>query len=324
MAYTVITKPTVGDAIKKSLVDALIDNSDFLYDNLGGGILVENGSFEQGVSPADPTGWVSFKWGTGNIETTDPLHGKQGYKFVSTGSGGGYLTMQDFAECSEFNPLFVWWCMKSSVADIKNIVRALWYKKDQTACNIASTDIYSENTENPTVGRRFGFLVLPPPDARYFKLRLIGADSSDVTPGSCIFDGVGVVEFSGESVYVTGTIAEDSTANLNWEDNGSVNILLPPLSADSHVRLTFRASSKVDATNTVYQRFRVDGEYSNESTVAQTAPTLPYVDNTFTLDLIGRTGGKVTVWQQLKIGGAGGSAYGKKEKPLFHIQILAW
>lgn len=219
MAYTVITKPTLGDAVKKSLIDDLIDNSDYLYDNLGGGNLVENGSFEQGTSPADPTGWVSFKWGTGDIETTDPGHGKQGYKFTSTGAGGGYLTMSDFAECSQYVPLTISFLMKSSVADINNIVRILWYKKDQTACVTPSTDIYSNAATNPTSWTHYMLMATPPTDARYFKMRLIGADSSDATPGSCIFDGVDVSPSA-----VTSVVGYASTSNSSADAADRIHI----------------------------------------------------------------------------------------------------
>ncbi|MCL5884509.1 MAG: hypothetical protein M1377_04065 [Deltaproteobacteria bacterium] len=265
MAYTTITKPTQGHSTKKSLADIIADDISFLYDNLGGGILVENGSFEQGVSPNDPTGWVSFKWGTGDIETTDPLHGKQGYKFVSSGSGGGYLTMQDFAECSEFVPLLVWWHMKSSVADIRNIVRVLWYKKDQTACTTATTDIYDDSTSNSTAGTTYARAVLPPADARYFKLRLIGADSSDATSGSCIFDGVGAVVSMAQAGHVFCDAALADTTG--WQQAAKVPAT-NPMYFDTALFPRMRFAAAIHCANApgwhAYVRVKVGSNYSNE------------------------------------------------------------
>lgn len=190
-----------GKFAVQSLWQYIKDNFDYLYAAVTGSSAtgLVNGSFELDVDSdnvPDNWTWNAYTGGTLAIETTDPGHGAKGIKITSpggSGNGGGYLTSSSYVECSEYGRLTVSWYMKSSVADILNKVQVFWYKKDQTPCTSASTDLYSDATANPTSWTRYQASAVPPADARYYKIRLTGAHSDDTTAGNCMFDGVSVV-----------------------------------------------------------------------------------------------------------------------------------
>ena len=128
MAYVAATKPTVGEATKKTLVDAIIDNQTYFNSVIGtnaaGVSLIPNGSFED-VTAGVPDGWTETEHsaGTGSVDTATPAHGATAYKFVSAGApGGGYLETTDFFNCSPQKPIVVDFLLKSSVVDIHNLV----------------------------------------------------------------------------------------------------------------------------------------------------------------------------------------------------------
>lgn len=332
MPFTNTTKPTQGEATKKSLADVLIDNDTYFHNVLGGsgidavtGIL--NGSFENDVDgDGIPDEWVlasEHASGTYTIDATDYAHGAKSLKTTSTGSGGYNATTSNYSVCSPKRFVNIDFLLKSSVAGVRNTIDILWYKADKTASATTSTNVY-DSSSNPTSWTRITCGANPPSDAYFYKVKVTGCKAGTAVAGSTWFDDFAAIAGWDGIFFPEGTIAEDTTGSTSWEDNGSVNIWLPLLSANSHVRITFRASSKVNATNSVFQRFRVGSEYSNETEVAQTTPTFPYVENTYTLDLIGNAGGAVTIWQQLKLASAVGLAYGRKDKPPFHVQILAW
>jgi hypothetical protein len=202
----------VGKPVKQSLMANIKDNFDDLNTRITSAIeaIVPNGSFEvDSDSDGIPDNWSRslFTGGSGAFDTTTPAHGAKAYKFTSpggSGNGGGYLT-SDYILCSEYVYLTVRFLLKSSVADIRNIVRILWYTSAKAACATPSTDIYDAASGNPTSWTEYIRGVLPPTTARYFKIRLIGADSSDVTAGTAYFDGISVETNEQDVIIGTGS-----------------------------------------------------------------------------------------------------------------------
>lgn len=225
MAYTAITKPSVGDPVKKTaLVDALIDNDAYLkagLDSIRAETVILNGSFEADTdSDGIPDEWsrTLYTGGSSTHDDTDSAHGLYSFKFTSpggSGNGGGYLTSSEFFEVTPERPIAISFLLKSSAADVKNEVVLLWFDKDQNACSTASTTIYTNDASNPTSWEERLASATPPSDCRYAKLQLIGCKNDDTTAGSTWFDGVKITE-RGESVVFSDTTAPAITAGDGW------------------------------------------------------------------------------------------------------------
>lgn len=153
--------------------------------------LIPNGSFEESSNNL-PTDWTLFEWNASAnvVDSTDQSHGKYSMKFVSTGTGGGYITTNAFFSVSPTQAVDVVFMLKST-ADVRNTVQLLWYDKDQVALGgTPSTTVYDNSTTNPTSWQKMYGGALPPAGAYWAKLKIIGCDSSDGTAGTARFDGV--------------------------------------------------------------------------------------------------------------------------------------
>src|SRR3990167_3270875 len=144
MPFTNITKPVQGDATKKSLIDAVIDDLSYLYNQISGltGLAVPNASFEADIDAdgfADQwdltlyTGGAHVLAGTG-LADVSCIHGRRAVKLTSpggAGNGGGYITTADFIEVTPNRLMAVSWQMFSTAATIRNKVEILWYDGSQ-------------------------------------------------------------------------------------------------------------------------------------------------------------------------------------------------
>ena len=218
MAYVPVSKPSVGDAtFKTAFADGIIDNQTYFNSVIGtnaaGVSLIPNGSFED-VTAGVPDGWTETEHsaGTGSVDTATPAHGATAYKFVSAGApGGGYLETTDFFNCAPEKNIVVDFLLKSSVVDIHNLVQLRWYTEADAF--VSMIPVYDDEVANPTSWTRFTRGITPPPTARKAKLRLTGADNDNVTPGTCTFDGVSVMESRVQTVVV------NAIATHGWNDN---------------------------------------------------------------------------------------------------------
>lgn len=189
MAFTAITKPTQGDATKKSLIDAMIDNESFLNTEISGVKVVQipNPSFEvDSDSDGIPDRWTRTLYTGGAFSRSnsagDYAHGAYGIKFTHPsggGNGGGYLDSEDFFECSEYQRLFISWLHYCSVAGMHDLVEVKFYTGAQV---LISTSTIYDSTANPTSWATQSGVVIPPATARYAKIRITGG-KSDVDPG---------------------------------------------------------------------------------------------------------------------------------------------
>jgi len=159
--------------------------------------LVKNGSFEtDSISSGEPDDWTIVDYPTGgsgagvhSLDSTDQFHGLKSLKFTSVGDGGGYAT-SDYFEVEEAKPVNFDWNMKSSVADVRNVVDALWYTAAKTL--ISTTNLYDNSTTNVTSWSAKDSQATPPSTARYAQLRVYGCHSSDATSGSTWYDNIEV------------------------------------------------------------------------------------------------------------------------------------
>lgn len=151
--------------------------------------LQENGSFEDDTdADGQPDKWAVTVWGTQTLDTTFSTHGAQSIKFTSTGSGGGYVTSEDFLPVSETRRYSLHFSMKSSVADVRNLVQILWYDSAQTS--VSTEVLLDDSATNPTSETEKFYFIKPPATARYCKLEFYGCHSSDTTAGSTWYDDV--------------------------------------------------------------------------------------------------------------------------------------
>lgn len=185
----------------KVIVKDADDVTIWTEDNYGGGEdviqpgnynLVKNGSFETDtLTRGEPDYWtiVDYTNGSHSLDATDQFHGLNSLKFTSTGSGGGYAT-SDYFEVEEAKALNFDWNMKSTVANVRNVVDVLWYTAAKTL--ISTTNLYDDSATNTTSWSAKYSQSTPPSTARYSQLRVYGCHSSDTTAGSTWYDNIEV------------------------------------------------------------------------------------------------------------------------------------
>lgn len=232
MSWTNLRKPTQGEATKKALADAIIDNLAFLKTGLDGvgGDSVPNGGFENDVDEDNtPDAWTftAYTGGTGSLSESIAIddglsfQGYRAFKIVhpgGSGNGGGYFEQSDFQVCSEFIGVRVNWLMQSSAAATHNKVEILWFDSTETA--ISSSTIYDNETTNPTAWSPREGYAWSPQYARFYKLRFYGGVNDNETAADIYFDGV-KVEFPqfGLRRVVFSSAALDTTVasgTLTW------------------------------------------------------------------------------------------------------------
>ena len=154
---------------------------------------IANGSFEEGGSTT-PTGWTRSAPPSGgtSAQDADSAHGLYSWKFTSAGSGAGSLISDAFFNVAEGRTFNVIWQMKSSVADVRNLVEVVWY--DDADAELSASSLYDDSATNPTSWTTTSALATPVSSAVRAKIRLTGCHSSDATAGSTWFDGVQVTE----------------------------------------------------------------------------------------------------------------------------------
>lgn len=202
MAWSNITKPSVGDPTKKqAFADAVIDDLTYLksaVDSLGAKSLIKNGSFEiDADADSIPDNWTrtTYTGGTFAIETAAPIHGAKAIKFTrasGAGNGGGYIE-SDYFEVTENRPLALRWQHYCSAAGLKDRVEVFWFTAAKAACATASTTIY-ESTANPTAWTVQAASAGPPSTARFAKVRITGGYTDTDVAGSSYWDDVEIAQ----------------------------------------------------------------------------------------------------------------------------------
>ena len=220
--------------------------------------LATNGSFEIGTTTPDSWTVTLYTGGTQTLDTAASTHGAQSIKFTSAGSGGGYITQSAFSQVSNSRNYQVRFSLKSSVADVRNLVQVKWYDADQVF--ISNTTVYDNSTTNPTSFASRQLIVTAPSTAAFAKLELYGCHSSDATTGSTWYDDVEFTNLllldANTPIYVeelgavaTGTtvIPFDDTIPQNTEGDQYLSLAITPKSA-AHL---LRISVQVQLSHTV-------------------------------------------------------------------------
>jgi len=167
--------------------------------NYGNYNKVADGGFEDDTNGDNlPDQWATTAYPTAGsgagvvvIDTGDQIEGANSLKFTSVGDGGGYAESA-FFEVTEASILYLAWRMKSSAADVRNLVEVIWYTNAQVS--ISTSSIYDDSATNPTSWTKKTGNVTVVSAARYAKIRVTGCHSSDATTGSTWFDDVAIVD----------------------------------------------------------------------------------------------------------------------------------
>ena len=211
VSYTSIANSAVDadSPVTESLVTALRDNAQFVYEWLGAGYAggavqdhdhdgvnsaqlpsgpnaLRNGSFEQ-----NETGWTftDYTGGSHAQESANDSHGAYSMAFTSTvlANGGSYALSNEFIACSEDDSLPWVAHLKASVANISARMEVVWY--DDAQSQISATNLINV-TNAPTSATQYSGLVAAVSTARFFKIRVTGGvPAAGSATGTIYFDG---------------------------------------------------------------------------------------------------------------------------------------
>lgn len=182
--------------------------------------LVTNGSFELNTNGdgKTPDGWTLTEetGSTVTLNTSDSFVGGTSWCATSAGNGGGNIISANFFEISGGEILTVSWAMKSSAADLRNLVQIIWYDASQSS--ISTTALYDAATGNPTDWTRQLVTVTSPSTARFAKIQFYAAHPSDATTGQTCYDGVEIFPSSIGGAFPSGTVMlfQQATAPAGW------------------------------------------------------------------------------------------------------------
>ena len=321
MAYTAITNDEiqVKKPVRQELMQKIKDNFDDHETKLSaasGAETIPNSSFEVD-SDADgiPDNWTRYLYpgGSGGFETTNPAHGAKAYKFVhpgGTGNGGGYLESEyiKINQLERYVLSFIHW---ATAAAMKNIVQILFYDLDKVY--ISDVNIY-DSKNNPASATFFLGNFLPPANARFVKVRLVGGyDTVDVA-GTAYFDEINFTKyFNSYQAIFRRDATEYYTTSTSFADT-SLQFTLYDIPAGIQLRWT--AEIKSESTNAFYQRWRIGSVYSNEQySVSATYATFP-----FSLSPV--NSGDLTLIMQLMATSASYGGYGRKSSDSIYLEPL--
>ena len=219
MPWVTITKPAVGEALRKtSDTDAIVDDLNYLYGVVGGGTALDslaNGSFEIDSDADDTTldGWakVTYTGGTVARSSTSAHHGRYAAKFIHPGgggNGGGYITADAFQMVNAGKAYgFDGW-ITASAAGMSNHVKVIFYNAAKDTI-ISTVTLYDPGVASPTSWTEIRGACIVPTGAYWARLKVTGGDSAVTTGGTAYFDGLR----SGElwAPAIVSVAASDST-----------------------------------------------------------------------------------------------------------------
>lgn len=317
MAWTTITKPTLGEATKKTaFADAVIDNLVDLNNraSLGAGATIQNQSFEFDTDvDGIPDGWVKtlYAGGSGSIVSSDSADGKYAYKFTHPGgggNGGGYLT-SDYFDWTPIRNRGVVFNVKCSVTGIKVVGRVKFYDADKAF--LSNTDFYTSVANRLAWTLVYGKNFETPVTARFAKLELHGGVDDTNVAGDVYFDYAQVVDyepFPGYLPFTDSSInqAEGSISSGSYADIGSNQSVTIPVGAGL-LAMYIEAKQSGGVTPTTYARARIGTTYSTAFSTASAT----YVGGWIYLDVSALSGAQSVRLQVYTTEGGSGVAYAK-------------
>ncbi len=241
---------------------------------------IKNGSFEA-CSLGDgktPDNWdvSDYPGGSHSLDSSNPQVGKYALAFVhpgGVGNGGGYAET-DYYDCStKLAPntkllTFSWW-HKCNNSVMKNLFYVRFYDKDKIWI---SDEILWCNLDTGALGsaatyRWYCGTIMPPSNAIYYKLRIVGGESSVNQAGTSWFDDIQKLD-ARPSVLDIGLTANSAAISYAPEFVYSDIITVPlPMMFSTAERLSLSVSGYFDVysynNDSTGVRFRIGSNYSN-------------------------------------------------------------
>ncbi len=220
---TIPAKPAVGDPVKKSWGDAVVDALSDHETRIG---VVEsqalpNGSFETDDGSGGAEGWGLVITGTATATYTaaSVRHGKRALEISVPAAGDqAQATSEMYVRCAPGERIEVGAFIAATAAGVSVKIELLWYYWTGSAWAAASTPsstIY-ESTANPTSwAERCGQAVAPSgtSPAQAYRVRLTVAEAGGVT-GTVHIDGVRARRYHG-LVPVSRTLLSNSAGTIS-------------------------------------------------------------------------------------------------------------
>lgn len=216
MGFTAITNAEiqVGKPITQELMQKIKDNFDYLSGLNDPGISgVFNGSFEQDTD-ADgiPDGWTRnlYSGGAGVQISTSSTTGGKCFQFThpgGSGNGGGYLDSEYIEINENVSPAIMASVYNNAALVLKVIAR--YFDKDKSY--ISDETIYS-NSSSIGAWAEVNSWGIPPANAKFMKIRLVGGEDTASTAGVARFDNIRV-DIAPKILSEIQTMASASTNN---------------------------------------------------------------------------------------------------------------
>ncbi len=216
------SKPAVGDPVKKSWADAVVDALGDHETRIGA---VEaqglpNGSFEVDDGAGGAVGWTWTLTGTATASlTASARHGKQALACQVLALGDRVeVTTNEYVPTAPGERIEVGLDLLATAAGVSVTVELLWYYWTGSAWAAASTPsstVYS-STSNPTSwARRAGQAVAPggTNPARAYRVRITVAEAGGVT-GTVTVDGVRAGVYRGRVPAARATVGTETTTGI--------------------------------------------------------------------------------------------------------------
>lgn len=271
----------VKQPLRQELMQKIKDNFDAHEGRLavaGDASGVPNGSFEiDSDSDGIPDSWSRslYAGGSAAYETAAPAHGAKSYRFThpgGAGNGGGYLE-SDYMEVAAGNNYTMSFLLWASVSEMKNQVVVRYFSAAKAY--LSESAVYSSTANSLVVMRHFASF-MPPSNARFIKLRLIGGFTDTNVAGSARFDDIRLGSVHPGSVPQW-TIPETSSGAAGWTDR--VSIALGSLPAGAVITLAVDSLLMVSGSGSF--RLRMGAEYGTTVNFS----TQSWVKRTLTLTL---------------------------------------
>lgn len=180
MPYTAVTKPSVGDPIKLSTIEGLIDNQTFFNTSLDtSSTFNADGNFEATPSGGDPAqGWK--KTGAATVERTDTGgtngRGKWALKFSGTDTDVGTIITDKFSIEEQSAYIISLGCITDDVADRFKCEFISWQRDGATGPvqTVENPRWYDGNNDglNNTSYRRWEWVVDGGTDGKWAQIQI--------------------------------------------------------------------------------------------------------------------------------------------------------
>lgn len=218
MPYTSITKPSIGEPTKKSIIDALIDNDEFFNGNISVSSrinMIPNGSFEE-ITGTLPLKWTvtNYSGGSSAVNSSNNTDGQYSMSFTSTSvtNGGGYADTEDYIPVIGGQYYYISTYLRSNnSAGISSRVEARWYDSSKT---FISSSTVIDYTATPTSFTLVETQVQAPSTARFVIIRIIGGVPGVGTAvGTIYFDSVVMMRAQSAKMIGANVITQNEIAN---------------------------------------------------------------------------------------------------------------